>query len=397
MEYNIKDFAGELESCLRKNILPFWIEKMQDGRGGFYGEMTGKGLLVKEAPKGAILNARILWSFSAAYRLFGNKEYLDMAERAKRYIIDNFYDKKNGGVFWSLNADGTPLDTKKQIYAIGFAIYGLSEFARATEDKEALDYAVKLYRDIEGHSHDKLKGGYLEAFTKEWDEIADMRLSDKDRNDCKTMNTHLHILEPYTNLLRVWRDPGLEKRVRDLLDIFINKILDKNTGHLRLFFDKDWNSTDYTVSYGHDIEASWLLHEAAMILGNRDILAAMEPWVKKIGKAAFEGFARGKGMIYEKHGDGSKDGERHWWVQAETVVGYFNLWQNFGDAEALRTSIDCWNFINHNIIDHEKGEWHWSIRTDGSVNLDDDKAGFWKCPYHDSRMCMEIIERTGKL
>jgi len=389
-----KGFADELKICLEGNILPFWMSRMTDPRGGFYGEITGRDILVEDAPKGAILNARILWSFSAAFRIIGKKEYLTMAERAKRAIIDNFYDKEFGGVFWSLNPDGTPLDTKKQIYAIGFAIYGLSEFALATGDPEALEYAIRLYEDIENHSYDAVNDGYFEAFTREWGQLEDMRLSDKDENLCKTMNTHLHIIEPYANLLRVWKDPRLEKSVRRLLSIFLNRIINRNTGHLQLFFDEKWQPSNDAVSYGHDIEASWLLHEAAMAIGDKSVLSEVEPWVIRMAEAASEGFRPGQGMIYEKLPDGSIDGDRHWWVQAETVVGYFNIWQHFRKADALEKSISCWEFIKSHLVDYENGEWHWSIRADGSANLDEDKAGFWKCPYHDSRMCLEIIERA---
>ena len=297
---DIKSMRKEMEAELIGNILPFWMNRMKDEvNGGFYGRITGTGILMPEAEKGAILNARILWTFSAAYRLLGNEEYLTTATRAKRIIIDRFYDKEFGGIYWSLDYKGNPLDTKKQIYAIGFAIYGLSEYHRATGDKEALDYAIRLFEDIERYSFDSVKNGYCEALTRGWSELADMRLSDKDENECKTMNTHLHILEPYTNLYRVWKNDSLKSQLCNLIEIFIDKILNAETGHLELFFDEDWNSKYRIVSYGHDIEASWLIHEAALVLGDEALLQKVEPLVEFIAAAADEGLASDGAMAYE--------------------------------------------------------------------------------------------------
>ena len=347
-----------------------------------------------EASKGAILNARILWTFSSAYRLLKKPEYLETATRAKRYLIDWFYDPQYGGIYWELDYKGNPLDTKKQIYAIGFAIYGLSEYARATGDTEALEYAQRLFDAIEQHSFDSEQNGYVEALTRDWQPIGDMRLSDKDENEKKTMNTHLHILEPYTNLYRVWKDEQLERQLRNLIEVFITRILDPQTGHLNLFFEEDWTNKYRIYSYGHDIEASWLIHEAALVLGDPEVLKRIEPIIIRIAQAADEGLNPDGSMIYEHFIDRQKtDRELHWWVQAENVVGHINLYQHFGDTEALDTAARCWEFIKTKLIDREQGEWHWSLLPDGTVNRRDDKAGFWKCPYHNGRMCMEVIER----
>lgn len=387
-----------MRSELENNILPFWMNKMEDNeQGGFYGEITGNDELRPEASKGAILNARILWTFSAAYRLLKKPEYLKTATRAKRYLIDRFYDPEYGGIYWELDYKGNPLDTKKQIYAIGFAIYGLSEYARATGDAEALEYAQRLFEVIEQHSFDPVQNGYLEALTRDWQPIEDMRLSDKDENEKKTMNTHLHILEPYTNLYRVWKDERLERQLRNLIDVFITRILDPQTGHLNLFFEEDWTNKYRIYSYGHDIEASWLIHEAALVLGDETVLKRIEPLIVRIAQAADEGLNPDGSMIYENFLDKQKiDRELHWWVQAENVVGHINLYQHFGDESALDIAVRCWEFIKAKLIDHEQGEWHWSILPDGTVNRKDDKAGFWKCPYHNGRMCMEVIERFGE-
>lgn len=395
---DIQVMRDEMLEVLTSNILPFWMNKMKDEtNGGFYGRITGTEVLVPEAEKGAILNARILWTFSAAYRLLKRPEYLETAERAKRYLIDRFYDPEFGGVYWSLDCKGNPLDTKKQIYALGFAIYGLSEFHRATGDAEALDYAIRLFESIEQHSFDPVRNGYCEALTREWGEIADMRLSEKDENERKTMNTHLHILEPYANLYRVWKDERLERQLRNLIELFLDKILNLRTGHLELFFDDNWVSKYRIISYGHDIEASWLIHEAALVLGDKQLLARAEPLVEFIAAAADEGLTEEGSMIYETFVDKQHtDTDRHWWVQAENVVGHFNLYQHFDDEVALQRAFRCWDFIKRTLIDRQNGEWHWSVREDGTLNTTDDKAGFWKCPYHNGRMCMEVIERVGQ-
>ena len=207
MVETIKTMRAEMQDVLENNILRFWLDQMQDTEhGGFYGQMTGRGQLVKTADKGAILSARILWSFSAAYRVLHKPEYLDAATRMKDYILEHFYDKEYGGTYWSTDYLGQAKDTKKQFYAIGFMIYGLSEYARATGDREALDYAIQLYECIEEHAFDPQWGGYIEACTREWGTIADMRLSDLDANYPKSQNTHLHIIEPYTNLLRCLKE-----------------------------------------------------------------------------------------------------------------------------------------------------------------------------------------------
>ena len=415
---------AEMQDVLKKNILHFWMTQMVDEEhGGFYGRMDHSGTLHPDAEKGAILNARILWSFSAAYRVLGNPEYLAMATRAKDYIIDHFIDPEYGGIYWSVDYKGQPLDTKKQFYAIGFAIYGLTEYARATADREALDYALQLYDCIEEHAFDRVHNGYIEACTRAWGKIEDMRLSELDANYPKSQNTHLHIIEPYTNLLRCLKElhaqescdyvpvlgsvlpigitipvetiVAVETSLRNLIDIFTEKILNPETCHLDLFFEMDWTrGAGHLESYGHDIECSWLMHEAALVLGDKKVLAKVEPIVRKVAKASEKGLRPDGSLIHEANLDtGHVDDDLHWWVQAENVVGCFNLYQYFGDESALEKAVRCWDYIKSQLIDFEHGEWYWSRHSDGSLNTSDDKAGFWKCPYHNSRMCLEIIER----
>ena len=384
-----------MKDVLEHNILSYWIDHVVDKEnGGFYGRIDGDDQIHAQAEKGAVMNARILWAFSAAYRVLRNPAYLEAATRAKDYFLAHFVDKENGGVYWSVDYQGNPLDTKKQTYAIGFAIYGFSEYARATGDAEALEMAKRLYHAIETHAYDSENQGYIEALTCDWQPIADMRLSDKDENGSRTMNTHLHIIEPYTNLYRVWKDAALEKSIRNLLDIFTDKLLNPETHHLDLFFDDKWQGKRNVESYGHDIEASWLLHETALVLDDKTVLQKMEQVIRRIADAADEGLRPDGSMVYEHWKDTDEyDLQRQWWVQCENIIGHIDLYQYFGYEDSLEKAIQCWNFVQKNLIDAKNGEWHWAVLDDGTINLKDDKAGFWKCPYHNSRMCLELIER----
>ena len=416
-----------MQDVVENNILHFWMNKMVDREhGGFYGRMDGKEVLHPEAEKGAILNARILWSFSAAYRVLRKPEYLEMATYAKEYFISHFIDREYGGVYWSVDYKGNPLNTRKQFYAICFALYGMSEYVRATGDREALDYALQLFDCIEEHALDRDFNGYIEAMTRDWQPIADMRLSEFDANFPKSQNTHLHIIEPYANLYRCLREMQaatscdyvpvigsvlpvdvtvpqetilcVESALRNIIGIFTDKILNPETHHLDLFFEMDWTrGAGHLESYGHDIECSWLMHEAALVLGDKEVLAKVEPIVRMVAKASEKGLRPDGSMIHEANlTTGHVDDDLHWWVQAENVVGWMNIYQYFGDEDALGHAVRCWQYIKDNLIDYEHGEWYWSRHPDGTLNTVDDKAGFWKCPYHNSRMCLEVIERAIK-
>lgn len=390
------DFKQEMLHELEGNILAFWRDKMTDQvHGGFLGRIDGNGVAHPEAEKGAMLNACILWAFSAAYRVTRTQEWLSTATRAKDYFVSHFIDKECGGVYWSLNPDGTPKDTKKQTQAIGFAIYGLSEFTRATGDQDTLALALSLYHDIEDHAYDPENNGYIEALTRDWKPIGDMRLSDKDENASRTMNTHLHIIESYTNLLRCLNEQDddndeLRASVVNLLRIFTDIIINRQTGHLDLFFNDRWEGKRNVESFGHDIEAAWLLHEAALVLGDVDI----DDVVRRVAKAADEGVQPDGSMVYEHWKDtGRTDTQRQWWTLCENVIGHLDLYQYYGDRDALGVALNCWDFIKRRIVDHEQGEWLWSVDAEGRPNRKDDKAGFWKGPYHNSRLCLEVLER----
>lgn len=405
-----KTFEKQLRENLTDNILPYWMERMVDPDGGFYGRRDGYDRLDEKSPKGAILNARILWTFAAAERALQTGKYLEPARRAYEYIRDHFIDTEFGGAYWSVDYLGNPLDTKKQFYAIAFIIYGMSEYYKCTGDDEALDLAYDLFLCIEKYSRDREKNGYVEACRRDWSPIEDMRLSQHDANASKTMNTHLHILEGYTNLLSALRQketlvgvsPELAYKIglvdeatRNLLGLFLNIIENQSTHHLTLFFDNDWNKVDDAESYGHDIEASWLLLETAMVIGDNSLLAATMRHTRDIACAGLQGRRNDGSMIYEAHSDGSIDSDLHWWVQAENVIGQLYLSRYHSESEEdaelyLGNAWQSWRYIADNLVDPE-GEWYWSRKSDGSVNRSDDKAGFWKCPYHNSRMCLESL------
>lgn len=394
------NLRASAQQILEHNILPFWQTRMVDNeRGGFYGRIDGHDTLHPDAPKGAVLNARILWTFASAARVLHSTPYRILAARAYDYLMQRFIDREQGGVYWSLNADGTPLDTKKQTYAIAFAIYGLAEYVRLTNNQEALEAAIRLFEDIEAHAFQsyivnrQIVNGYIEALTRDWQPIADMRLSEKDENGVFTMNTHLHVLEAYTNLYRVLKNvqrddvqgtkERVERQLRTLIDIFANRIFDPATGHLMLFFDEKWQPSNTHTSPGHDIEAAWLLHEALEVFGDEELLNQTLPVIHSLAQAAEEGIMD----------------EKEWWCYAEAVVGYLDQWKLYQKEKTIESNINlelaeaAFHYIQAHLIDRENGEWFWSLLPDGTPDYTHDKAGFWKCPYHNSRMCIELIER----
>lgn len=386
--------AAEFEHILKHNILAFWMDKMVDTQHeGFYGRMDGGGTLHPQAPKAAVLNARILWTFSAAYRASGDRQYRAMADRAFDYFTTYFVDAAHGGIYWELDYQGRPTQRKKQLYAQGFALYGFSEYYRATGNPEALRQSQTLFELIE-RTADKQHGGYFEAFSETWEPIADVRLSTKDANEKKSMNTHLHILEAYTNLYRIWPDTRLALAQRKLIDIFRTRILDARTAHLHLFFSEDWTVQSSAISYGHDIEASWLLWEAADVLGDSKLREEVAEISLHIAEAAAEGLQTDGSVAYERDGHGL-DRDRHWWVQAEAVVGWAYAYRHTGNTVFLDRATEAWAYIQSRIIDHANGEWHWSRKTDGSIDKSQDKAGPWKCPYHNGRLCLEMMAILG--
>lgn len=393
MSTKLKQLKTELSTEL-DCILEYWSKNAIDVKnGGFIGQIDSNENIVEHAEKGAVLNARILWSFSSGYQVTKNDEHKKLAKRAFEFLSNYFYDAESGGLFWSINVDKTPKDTKNQIYALAFAIYGLTEYYVISKDEKALTIAINLYLKIQKHSYDPVNKGYLEAFTREWNAIEDLRLSDKDANEKKTMNTHLHIVEAYANLFKVWKDKGLQKDIIELLQTIEKHFIDTETGHLHLFFDENWIEKPDVISYGHDIEAAWLLLQCAEISEDEILIESYKKHAIQMAEVTKEGLDDDGGLWYEF--DPEKNelvAEKHWWVQAEALIGFYNAYQLTGNEMYLEIVLKNWNFIQNHILDKQNGEWFWGIYRDNSV-IEKDKAGFWKCPYHNSRACLELINR----
>lgn len=393
MSLQRKLLKSELTSEL-DSILKYWSEHTIDEQnGGFAGQIDFNDQRIENAEKGSVLNARILWTFSASYQTTKNENHKKLAERAFEFLSAYFYDTKFGGLFWSINEDKTPKDTKNQIYALAFAIYGLSEYYVISKNEKALEIAKNLYLKIQEHSYDPVNKGYFEAFTRDWQPIEDLRLSAKDANEKKTMNTHLHIIEGYVNLYKVWKDEKLLEDIIELLETIEKYFINTETGHLRLFFNENWIEKPDVVSYGHDIEAAWLLQQCAEISGNEKLIENYKKYAVQIAEATKEGLDSDGGLWYEFDPEKNKlIAEKHWWPQAEALIGFYNAYQLTGKEEYLDIVYKNWKFIKKHILDQQNGEWVWGIFDDYSL-MQKDKAGFWKCPYHNGRACLELISR----
>lgn len=378
------------------NILNYWSENTIDEKnGGFIGGIDANEVKNPDSEKGSVMYGRILWTFSAAFPLTKNPEHLQIAERAFEEIRTKFYNPEQKGIYWSINTDGTPKDTKNQIYAIAFVIYGLSEYYKISNNKDALDLAITLYESIQKYSFDAVNKGYFEAYTKDWEEIEDMRLSEKDANEKKTMNTHLHIVEAFANLYLVWKNEALKQNIIQLLETIDEYFIDKKSGHLKLFFDEKWNEKKDVISYGHDIEAAWLLQWCAEVTNDENLIALYKDNAVKMADATFEGLDEDGGLWYEY--DPESDhliAEKHWWPQAELWIGFLNAYQITHDEkyfDAFKKNVE---FTEKYIIDKENGEWIWGI-DENYHSMNKDKAGFWKCPYHNGRACLEVLRRLS--
>jgi len=377
-----------------QSILAFWEKYAPDPNGGFYGLVDADFKPHPDAKKHIVLNARLIWTFAAAYKVLEKTSYMEMAKRARDYVMEYFIDKEFRGAFWELNPDGTIYDPTKRTYGEAFTIYGLAEYNDIFKDETVLQQAINVYERLENYAYDNRNEGYYEALTRDWKFSRQTQVSDINpyKAVVKTMNTHLHVLEAYTTLYKIWPNLGLKDRLYQLVEIMINKIINHNTWHFNLFFDEQWNSIDSVVSYGHDIEGSWLLWEAAEALGDDKLKARIEPISVNMAEAVFkEGWHENGGIVNEVSSEGIIDSHRVWWVQAEAVVGFFNAWQLTKEPKYLDAAKRVWVFINRELIDHTNGGWFpFALSDEKKVN----RVDGWTCPYHNVRMCLEIMRRV---
>ncbi len=387
--------VSEVRNHLVNDIIPFWKGLRDDEFGGYYGYMDYDLHVDKKAEKGCILNSRILWFFSNAYTILKDVSLLDEAKHAYEFMKDFCIDSKNGGIFWSINFDGKPLDTTKHTYNQAFAIYALSSYYEASKDEEALNLAKKLFNVIETRCVDEI--GYLEAFDKEFNPIENDKLSENGVIADKTMNTLLHVFEAYTELYRVARLPEVKKRLEWIMETFAAKVYNPKLHRQEVFFDKYMNSIIDLHSYGHDIETAWLMDRGIEILGEEKYEKLLSPITKdltnQIYKVAFDGHSLAneceRGVVNE---------HRIWWVQAETVIGFLNGYEKDPSRkEYLEASKSEWEFIKAHVWDRRKGsEWFWEVDKTGKPFEGRPIVEPWKCPYHNGRMCMEVIKRSQK-
>lgn len=387
---------AELEEELLERILPYWMEHAIDVvHGGFAGLVLADGSVSSDAPKGAILNARILWTFSAAYAALGKEDFLTMANRGAEYFGAHFLDPIHGGVFWMVDATGGPADDRKHVYAQAFAIYALAEHHRATGDAESLRRAVAIFTLVETHAHDRVFGGYTEAFSRDWVALDDVRLGEDDIDAPKSVNTHLHLLEAYTTLFRAWPDPRLRVRLVELVELFVTTLVGEHGTHAQQFFTADWTHVGGMVSFGHDIETSWLVLEASDAIGDTLLRARAKQMCLRLATSVLdEGFdADGGGLFYAADAAGSVDTDKEWWPQAEGIVGFVIAYIESGNDAFLEAAMKTWAFTRRYIRDFDGGEWYRRVSREGHVKPGYERIGPWKCPYHNARACLEIMAR----
>ncbi len=400
MKTTLEKTITEVSNHLFEHYLPFWCGPALDREnGGWMAWLSNDLKPDRSQPKGLIVNSRILWAFSAAHRVRPLPVYAEMADRAFDFVMNKFWDANHGGAFWRLDDKGQVLDDSKKTYGQAFYIYALTEYFRAFGSATALERAKVLFELIERHAHDAKFGGYLEVCKRDWSEAgADARLSEKDLTEKKSMNNHLHVLEAYTNLYHVWAEPRVAERLRELLEIFLKHILDAPTKHLHHFFNEQWQVRSDTYTFGHDIEASWLLCEAAEALADAELLSRVRPVAMAIAEVALrEGIGTDGGLAYEGRAGQIIDAGRECWPQAEALVGFLNAYELSGDKKFATAAQQVWNYIGQHLVDRVHGEWFWRINPEGQPAAQLPKVSEWKGPYHATRACLEILRRLEKL
>jgi mannobiose 2-epimerase len=395
----IQQFGQAVKDEMENNLIPFWLEKSIDYEyGGFIGQMSNDGRIDHKAPKGLILNARILWTFSALYRFNKDNQYLEMARRAYDYLETYFWDRSHGGTFWQVDFQGHPLDDKKKIYGQAFYIYALAEYYQGFGSEPAIKLARQLYDLIETNSRDLTYGGYIEVCNRNWSVAGDLRLSEKDMDEKKSMNNHLHLLEAYTNLYRIWPDTQLRECLTELFDIFDWRITDQASGHLNHFFDEMWQPKSTNYTFGHDIEASWLLCEAAEVLDDPNVKSRAQRLALRLARVTLaEALDDDGGLCYEGRAGKVTDPNREWWPQAECIVGFLNAYELSSDQSFLEAAQKAWSYIEEYFIDKKNGEWFWRIDRAGCPDPTEPKVSQWKGPYHNVRTCLETIRRLRQI
>ena len=391
--------ATQIREHLFGHILPFWCGPALDHeQGGWMAWLSNDLQPDRSQPKGLIVNARILWAFSAVHHAQPSDLHRQMAERAFDIVMNRFWDAQHGGAFWRLDGNGQVLDDSKKIYGQAFYIYALAEFHQAFDSPAALARAKELFVLIEQHAHDEKFGGYVEVCRRDWFAATDVRLSEKDMNEKKSMNNHLHVLEAYANLYRVWKNPLVAQRLRELLALFEQHILNPFSLHLNHFFDERWTVRSDTYTFGHDIEASWLLVEAAEVLGDEPLLQHVRKIALSIAEAVLnEGISADGGLCYEGKAGQIIDPRKECWPQAEALVGFLNAFELSGDARYLSAAGRVWNYAQDHLVDRVHGEWFWRINEDGTPDATLPKVSEWKGPYHVSRACLEAMRRLEKI
>lgn len=383
--------VNECKKELTGRILPFWNKLRDDDNGGFYGFMNNSLEVDKKADKGVILNSRILWFYSSCYRTLKEDYMLDNARHAYEFL-KKCVDNENGGVYWMMTYDGKPADTMKHTYNQAFAIYALSAYYLASEDKSALELAFRLFDTVEEKCTDDI--AYLEAMSVDWKLVPNDALSENGLMADKTMNTVLHLIEAYTVLFEASHDTRVEERIMFLLDIVKTKIFNSEKNCLRVFFDRELNRIGDIHSYGHDIEASWLIDRACEVIGDRRLMAEWRFIDLRIARNIYE-IAFENGAVNNERENDKIDKKRVWWVQAESVVGFVNAFQQGGEKLYIDAAEEVFRWIENKQTDkRENSEWWGEVSFDGKPMQTVDMVNPWKCPYHNGRMCLEIINRN---